>query len=929
MTTGTSLPEADPAAVRSLVTGLRGKKYRRGVIAVAAAPVWSGPESLDVDGQSVKVRVAPSVLAIRDALTERHHSDWVVILTDRESSELPTGILEHLTAGRLSNLDPWPALRELFKASRQEFHLLSLSNDAARAALRDLDGVDSPAPGGVLTNDHLFAALANRSFGLKPAEYTPHHVAMWSMENTSAARFEVWSKQTDPALLEQFYSWVETRLGTLGPVLVAVWRSQGPAQLVPLGLVAALIGDSDTSFTASRDDIVETRTLLRVEVGGRDLTEHQLTAWGNAATLAASGPTVPDGVLRRAEDAVRRLHAEPLVARSDVLPMALAPRIALFAEKLAAAIDSGDLTAAENAWADVVAHRSARAGTSDSPRDVHVGGAALRLLRRRDRRWDAPATLDEWLTYYRRDLSWVDDAVNDAFVGAGDRALAVAADRIVTSVRADRANADRQFARRLGVEGGYRASSGGPLYIEDLLDRIVKPLTVPAPGPTGGLGGVAPGGPKQSPVLVVIADGMSGSVSNEVVVDALRKHRPQWQECRFAGADQPHSALAALPTVTRFSRCSLLTGALADGGQDKERSGFSDWLKRNGLRGSGEVLFHKAALDAVTRGRALADAVHEAIDDTDHRPVVACVLNDIDDALDRSDPIGTHWGTASFKHLDPLLNAAAAVGRTVVLVSDHGHVVERREQPSVQRGQQVSARYRTASEADPEAREDEVLVVGQRVLSGHQRVILAIDEQLRYTGLKAGYHGGGSLSEAVVPVSILVNGAVPKHLGLEEAPAPQPSWWEAAVRTTPEAAAPTSVPAAPTRKKAVAKPTVQADALFDMGSAPTSAAEVPAVRDRVAEVLESDLFKEQYKLFRPKFSKPVIGRLLQQLVDGNGRLALGQVAEILDVKPARARAAVAVLVQVLNTDGVVVLSENGTEAELESALLFEQYGVAS
>lgn len=195
--------------------------------------------------------------------------------------------------------------------------------------------------------------------------------------------------------------------------------------------------------------------------------------------------------------------------------------------------------------------------------------------------------------------------------------------------------------------------------------------------------------------------------------------------------------------------------------------------------------------------------------------------------------------------------------------------------------------------------------------------------------MKAGYHGGGSLSEAVVPVSILVNGAVPKHLGLEEAPAPQPSWWEAAVRTTPEAAAPTSVPAAPTRKKAVAKPTVQADALFDMGSAPTSAAEVPAVRDRVAEVLESDLFKEQYKLFRPKFSKPVIGRLLQQLVDGNGRLALGQVAEILDVKPARARAAVAVLVQVLNTDGVVVLSENGTEAELESALLFEQYGVAS
>ncbi|WFR71718.1 hypothetical protein P9209_23560 [Prescottella defluvii] len=64
--------------------------------------------------------------------------------------------------------------------------------------------------------------------------------------------------------------------------------------------------------------------------------------------------------------------------------------------------------------------------------------------------------------------------------------------------------------------------------------------------------------------------------------------------------------------------------------------------------------------------------MRNAVDDTTHRPVIACVLNDIDDALDRSDPIGTVWTTDRFKRLDALLSAAAAVGRTVVLVSDHG-----------------------------------------------------------------------------------------------------------------------------------------------------------------------------------------------------------------------------------------------------------------
>ncbi|NKZ67065.1 BREX-2 system phosphatase PglZ [Rhodococcus hoagii] len=931
MTVTTSVPEADLPGIRTLIGQLRAKGHRRGTLAVAAAPTWSGPDTLELDGASVRIRTAPSVLAIRDALTERSRYDWVVVLTDREAAELPVGVVDHLTAGRLSNLDPWPALRDLFKASKQEFNLLSLDNEAARSALRELDESVPPAPGGVLTGDHLFGALADRNFGLTSADFTPHRVALWSTDTARTAQFTAWQSRTAPSLLDQFYAWLERKLGPLGRAITLVWRARGPEQLVPLGLVAALVDDSAAAaavFPAPADVTVRVRTLLEVELGHQSLTETQLAAWGNTATLAIASSDGPDAALRRAEDLVTRLQATALVGRSDVLPSALAPRIARFAAALDSAeqkSDTAELAAVENAWADVTAHRSARVDSPDSPRDVRVGAAALRLLRWTRRPTATPTNLADWLLLYRSDLSWVDGAVDQAFIGADDPVLASVVHRVVSAVRARRAEHDRAFAGLLASAGTHRTTgSGAPTYVEDLLDRVVKPLTA---RPHGALRDARP-----SPVLLVVADGMSASAANEVVADALRRNRPQWLEYLPQDREPVTVAMAALPTVTEFSRCSLLSGVLARGGQTQERDGFSAWLAGHGLRGQGQVLFHKADLESVSRGSALAVEVRAAIDDTDRRPVVACVLNDIDDALDRSDPIGTVWRIDRFRRLDALMSAAAAVGRTVVLVSDHGHVVERRERPSVQRGEQISARYRPAAGVDPSTvPADEVLVKGPRVLTDDHRAVLAVDEQLRYTGLKAGYHGGATLAEVAIPVAVLVNGAAPSHLGLVEAPAPQPAWWEPArVAAAPPAPAP-AAPAKTVRKPAGKAPT-QEESLFDVGTPvvaaePTQSGPVGG-RDRIAELLDTDLFARQYKTYGRKMNRETIAALLREAVDSGGVLPLSRAAQILGVKTFRAGPALQVLAQVLNTDGVVVLTVTGSDVELEAAALFEQFGVA-
>ena len=136
----------------------------------------------------------------------------------------------------------------------------------------------------------------------------------------------------------------------------------------------------------------------------------------------------------------------------------------------------------------------------------------------------------------------------------------------------------------------------------------------------------------------------------------------------------------------------------------------------------------------------MADDVAAAIADVTGHPLVTCVLNTIDDALDRSDPGGTEWGADAVKHLAPLLDRARHAGRIVVLTADHGHIVERRQ--GTQRAYAAISSGRSRAATEP-AGDGEVLVTGPRVLRHDGRAVLAVDEHLRYGPLKAGYHGGG------------------------------------------------------------------------------------------------------------------------------------------------------------------------------------------
>ncbi len=131
-----------------MIGELSGKNYRPGVVAVAAVPHWAGPAELAHAGTRVLITTASSVLAIRDVLRRRTETDWLVILTDRPSTEIPAGIAEHLVTGRLRNLDPFPLLRNVFAASKQEFGLLGDQTEIARAMLREIGEKPTRRPAG-------------------------------------------------------------------------------------------------------------------------------------------------------------------------------------------------------------------------------------------------------------------------------------------------------------------------------------------------------------------------------------------------------------------------------------------------------------------------------------------------------------------------------------------------------------------------------------------------------------------------------------------------------------------------------------------------------------------------------------------------------------------------------------------------------------
>jgi hypothetical protein len=432
--------------------------------------------------------------------------------------------------------------------------------------------------------------------------------------------------------------------------------------------------------------------------------------------------------------------------------------------------------------------------------------------------------------------------------------------------------------------------------VEQILDRIVAPLAA------------------EAPVLVIVIDGMSVAVCRELLAD-LTRH--EWLSLSEPGQKFTRPGIAAIPSVTEISRTSLLCGRLQRGFANDERAGFAEHpaLLAQCRANYSPVLFHKPSLQE-SGDAGLATEVRNEIASAQRR-IVGVVVNAVDDHLLKGEQIDTRWSRDEIKVLPILLDEARNARRLVVIVSDHGHVLDRQTQMRPNEG---GERWRPDN-GRPES--DELRVAGARVLAdGASSLIAPWSEKVRFGIKKNGYHGGLTPQEMIVPIVVL-SSSEKLPAGWSEAPIETPPWWDDPVQI------PAAVEPSPHQlKKVKPKPP---ETLFDMSpeeQATLEPAKSEVVPGWVSRLLKSPVFEDQRRLGGRAIPKSdVFETLLVTLDSRGGKMTSVALARAMDYPPMRLLGLIAIVQRVLNVDGypVIARDEASDTIQLNRELLLQQF----
>jgi PglZ domain len=714
--------------------GQRSRPQR--LLLLRAHPDWVGPEVLETAQGTVVVRTGESVLAVADALASSGEEQKVVVLTTLSDEQLGISLLSRAVGQRVRTVDRWDAVRATFGVANESGldPLLVREGDVIADALitfAPAQGWPSP-PVGILTKDFALGHLVGHLLDLTNA-IDVSSLLQWSRSAHNTVRlFEL----TAP-LRETLAAWIVRQAGAGAiPIVQLAERGEGH-DAVPLALVAGALWSDRTA--AREQGRFEQRHF------GGPVTETARDSWVNAAVgwiqrALRADPDSSMEVVNRAQELLAELGRTDLAERSDLLPAGLERRLSAAAAGVAATAKSGDFSRARELVEAVESHRL----SAVQPWRHNVVLMALRLAAWTARETFIPRTVHDALAWQVAEGSWVDRARQVLINGDANPDVAKSLARLVRSANERRQQIDRAAAVLVAGASSVDQDFGSVVPVEQTIERYVRPLAA------------------RQPLLVVVVDGMSGSVATELIDDLSGRG---WSE--IVRGEGRGALLSVFPSVTRASRTSLLSGRLVTGGQDEERAGVRRAI------GDSARLFHEATLEGPP-GRELPQDVEDTISDTTRR-VVFAVLNAVDDSLDSGDPARTNWTVPAVRHLESLLRVAAASGRVVVLVSDHGHVVDRGEEGTLRKADGGS-RWREVAGQPP--RPDEIEIQGLRVLAGEGRIVAAVDETLRYRPRKEGYRGGAALAEITIPLVALIRTGAPIPEGWSPAPPQEPDWWD-------------------------------------------------------------------------------------------------------------------------------------------------------
>lgn len=895
---------------------------------------WDGSGNLRVAGRECTLHWCPSVLAVREAVMRSPVPGTLrVILTDRDDKALGLDLLARFTRQRLLELDPWIALRQIFDAQTLDGRLAS-EPWLAEALLEAMPPGGYPrVAAGALGLDSAWAAYLEIALGLHDGAADPVDLLRWSLGPQGPQRL----MELDAERFGKVIDHLRRHGGGASAAIVRLARQGHAVDAPALGLICHLLYGVHLEPTQA---VVAARAsgLLEARLDGVPLPAADGRRWATAATALMDQWSRDSGAqktlrqtLRRADELARELRVETLAFHSPWLTAGHRQRLERFAGAIGESLDQTPVTPVPGldtlAEAAAQHHRSRTRPTPSIP-------MALRLVRWLARQEDPSGhhghhfeSFPEAAAHYATELAWVDRARAVPWAHDAGEPLSAAVRRLLERVLSHREAFNRRFGEL--ARGWFEADGEHPsvVPVEQILDKVVAPLV------------------HHGPVLLLVLDGLSFAVYHRLHGDLLgRGLEPQQTD----GGSL--LAVAALPGTTRVSRVGLLCGHLdqgpAGGGQSLERKGFASHhsLLAANVGCPAPVLFHKADLRA--EGGGLSEDVRKAIQNP-RQKAVGVVLNAIDDQLGRGDQLLTPWSIETLRHLGPLLDAAEDADRTVVLTSDHGHVLDWDLTLAKDTDTEALGERHRATTKSPD--EGETLIRGRRVVAEGGDLIVPWSETLRYTSRKAGYHGGISPQELLVPLAVLAPHGV-EIPGWSVAEGTLPSWWEGDVErpssgrpdraTTQtmeeETPAANTVPAA-----GVESGPVQRSLFEDPGPLATELTPEP-IPDGTTEALNqgpwANLFGTPlWQAQAERASAGVLGRR-QQLVElldllelHGGRLSVDAVSRSLNVGRPRLRSLVSQFQRLLNVDGYPVLDFDEVAGELhfDRPLLDEQFSLGT
>jgi hypothetical protein len=886
--------------------------FQRDADADCIALVWPNPLSAAVveqvvDGRRIRAVYCVSELAMREALVKHHQevkdlSVRLVLLSGYVETGLAMDVLARLWRNEPQRISPWKTLQQLILVRDIDPRLTRKHGRWVAEAM--LSGVEryqgKISFGEVLDQETAWRAIAMAHLNYQEATLDLQSVLSWSTKVDASGLV----RALHDDIRDNLGDWLARGLPETHEVVSTLLLNDQGSDLLPVALVCSALFSSSVERQHALDlsQLHISRGIFRERyLGGKKIEFRVLQPLGKVAVavvkqwVGAINFQSYARYLSKAEQILASLDMQPAAEHSELLPCGLQARFNAFAAALDQALNGDAITAAESALQQMEMHSLAGLGLYSET--VVRANMAMRLLRWLKQAPVAEGTAISLMTDYVDQGGFCDWARAEIWAGDAHDALSVVYQKLSQQVGRHRERQNQAFGQQLATIARGDHLPARLIPVESALDSLVAPLA------------------EQGQVLMLVLDGMSEAVYRQLSVDLVRNN---WLELQTVEAQGDACLVAALPTVTQVSRCSLLSGVLCEGNAGDEKKAFTGHaqLKKLASTKFPPLVYHKPDLSQPGSG-SLHSNVRGVIAGKEHR-ILAVVINAIDDQLSSSSQVKVDWSFETVALLRHVMEAAREAGRIVIVTSDHGHVLDH-DSVYQQSADDNGERYHPVALGIAPS-ELEVLVSGDRVVTANKQVILPWSERVRYTRAKNhGYHGGGSLQEVVIPLGVYINAAarqVPD--GWREVPRRLPAWWDPSKASTVEPLSkfeesPVS-DAVPVKKAAGRKQAVAEviDDMFGFGAPVQStqkSVSQAASSDWISLLLSSPVYRQvRERAGRTAISDEHLQEVLKLLEKHRWQVMEAVMCSELMIPKLRIRGFLAGVQKLLNVDGYPILS---------------------